>query len=414
MRYLSFLSGLFLLSSKAIHAQPGVPLDLARSRAENIRNIRYALAIRIPAEKDSEVVTDEVLSFELASGGDLQLDFRKKGNDPTMMRVNGREIPEDYREEHIFIPSRLLKKGSNTIRLHFRALNPSALNRNGDFCYTLLVPDRARTLFPCFDQPDCKAIFNLTLTVPATWKAMANAPLKDSSLDGGYKTLHFVASDRISTYLFSFAAGRFSTASEILDGRPMHFFYRETDTTKLRLSIPSIFRIQADALRFMQQYTGIAYPFLKFDFVAIPDFQFGGMEHPGAIQYKASALFLDSGATRDQIIARSNVLSHETAHMWFGDLVTMSWFNDVWMKEVFANFMADKISNITLPDGKYDLKFLTDHFPAAYSIDRTAGAHPIRQQLDNLQDAGSLYGNIIYHKAPIVMRQLERLMGADA
>src|SRR6202012_558872 len=96
------------------------------------------------------------------------------------------------------------------------------------------------------------------------------------------------------------------------------------------------------------------------------------------------------------------------------DLVTMTWFNDVWMKEVFANFMADKIGKITLPDGGYDLKFLTDHYPAAYSVDRPAGTHPIRQQLDNLQEAGSLYGNIIYNKAPIVMRQLELLVGADA
>ncbi|HXB08056.1 MAG TPA: M1 family aminopeptidase, partial [Puia sp.] len=87
---------------------------------------------------------------------------------------------------------------------------------------------------------------------------------------------------------------------------------------------------------------------------------------------------------------------------------------DVWMKEVFANFMADKVSSVTLPDGNYDLKFLTDHYSAAYSIDRTAGAHPIRQHLDNLNEAGSLYGNIIYHKAPIVMRQLERVMGPDA
>jgi aminopeptidase N len=194
----------------------------------------------------------------------------------------------------------------------------------------------------------------------------------------------------------------------------MHFFYRETDSSKLRLSIDSIFRIEGQALHFMQQYTGIAYPFQKFGFVAIPDFQFGGMEHPGAIQYKASSLFLDSGATREQFIGRSNLLSHETAHMWFGDMVTMTWFNDVWMKEVFANFMADKISGITLPDDNYDLKFLTAHYPAAYSVDRTEGANPIRQRLDNLQEAGSLYGNIIYNKAPIVMRQLERMIGADA
>jgi aminopeptidase N len=164
----------------------------------------------------------------------------------------------------------------------------------------------------------------------------------------------------------------------------------------------------------MQDYTSIPYPFKKFDFAAIPDFQFGGMEHVGAIQYKASALFLDEGATKDQEQDRASVLAHETAHMWFGDLVTMRWFDDVWMKEVFANFMADKITGTVLTGTNYNLKFLLDHYPAAYSVDRTAGANPIRQPLQNLKDAGTLYGNIIYHKAPIVMRQLELILGQDS
>jgi aminopeptidase N len=180
------------------------------------------------------------------------------------------------------------------------------------------------------------------------------------------------------------------------------------------VSLGPIFRLHADALAFMEQYTGIKYPFQKFDFVAIPDFQYGGMEHVGAIDYKASSLFLDEGATQDQVLARANLVAHETAHMWFGDLVTMRWFNDVWMKEVFANFMADKVTQVAVKNASYDLKFVLDHYPAAYGIDRTAGANPIRQPLANLQDAGSLYGNIIYHKAPIMMRQLERLMGPEA
>ena len=135
------------------------------------------------------------------------------------------------------------------------------------------------------------------------------------------------------------------------------------------------------------------------------------MEHVGNIDYKAASLFLDDGATKDQLLARQNLIGHETAHMWFGDLVTMQWFNDVWMKEVFANFMADKMNPEAAAGSAQLLKFVTDHYPAAYAVDRTAGANAIRQPLANLQDAGSLYGNIIYHKAPIMMRQLERLMG---
>ncbi|HEY0271904.1 MAG TPA: M1 family aminopeptidase, partial [Chitinophaga sp.] len=189
--------------------------------------------------------------------------------------------------------------------------------------------------------------------------------------------------------------------------------FRETDPEKFGQSLQKIFDLHTSSLKYYEEWTGISYPFQKFGFVAIPDFQFGGMEHPGTIQYKANTLFLDGGATQDQLNARSNLIAHETAHMWFGDLVTMNWFTDVWMKEVFANFMADKVTEKVMGVATFNQKFLLDHYPAAYGVDRTPGANPIRQPLANLQEAGSLYGNIIYHKAPIMMRQLELLMGAD-
>ena len=405
---------LFYSFTSVLNGQ-GVTHALAVYRSTVLRDIVYNLEFTVPAQKTLPVQGKERLIFVLdarRAAQPLLLDFKAPSSALEALSVNGRPAAAAIQEEHLAIPPAFLHAGNDTVDMAF-VCGDGALNRNSEYLYTLLVPDRARTLFPCFDQPDLKAVFTLALTVPAGWKALGNAPLLDSTVLGDSCRYRFQPSDRISTYLFSFVAGRWTASSQVADGRLMHLLYRETDSTKLRLSLDSIFRIEGQALRFMQDYTGIAYPFEKFDFVAIPDFQFGGMEHVGAIQYKASTLFLDSGATREQLIGRSNLLSHETAHMWFGDLVTMTWFNDVWMKEVFANFMADKISGITLPDGNYDLKFLTDHYPAAYSIDRTAGAHPIRQELDNLQEAGSLYGNIIYHKAPIVMRQLERVIGPD-
>ncbi len=121
---------------------------------------------------------------------------------------------------------------------------------------------------------------------------------------------------------------------------------------------------------------------------------------------------LDESATQNQLLERASVIAHETAHMWFGDLVTMRWFNDVWMKEVFANFMAAKIVNPSFPQVNHELRFLLAHYPAAYQVDRTAGTNAIRQELDNLDEAGQMYGPIIYQKAPIVMRQLELIVGA--
>jgi aminopeptidase N len=124
-------------------------------------------------------------------------------------------------------------------------------------------------------------------------------------------------------------------------------------------------------------------------------------------------MMLDESATQNQLLNRASTIAHETAHMWFGDLVTMRWFNDVWMKEVFANFMAAKIVNPSFPEVNHDLRFLLANYPDAYSVDRTAGANPIRQPLSNLSDAGQLYGPIIYEKAPIVMRQLEMIVGEE-
>jgi aminopeptidase N len=398
-------------TAPTIPVETGVSQTLAEARKQLLSGVAYTLDLTIPAQKSAPITGSETVVFRLKDNRQpLQLDFKAPADHLRSVAVNGRPVPIDYRNEHLVLPAQALIVGHNEVKIEFVAGDQS-LNRSDDYLYTLLVPDRARTVFPVFDQPNLKATLTLSLTTPAAWQAVANGPLRDSVRTATTKTYRFAPSDSISTYLFSFAAGKFTPVHREVGGRPMHFLHRETDSTKIRLSMPAIFRLHGEALSFLEQYTGIPYPFQKFDFTAIPDFQYGGMEHVGNIDYKASSLFLDEGATKDQLLARQNLIGHETAHMWFGDLVTMQWFNDVWMKEVFANFMADKMNPEAAAGPAQLLKFVTDHYPAAYAVDRTAGANPIRQPLANLQDAGSLYGNIIYHKAPIMMRQLERLMG---
>lgn len=408
-----FFSCSAVKSIPGVNPENGVSHQLARYRKATISKVHYQLDLDIPAEKSQQIGAKEKVSFQLKSNKyPLQLDFREDPAKVKSIAVNGSQIEMVHVNEHLVIATKYLKQGENVVDLEFTAGN-GALNRNADYLYTLFVPDRARTVFPCFDQPDLKAVYTLTLQVPSDWKAIANGSLKDSTLNGLRKTYRFNTSDTISTYLFSFAAGKFKSARAGMDHLQANFLYRETDTAKINHSLNEVFKIHGSSLKFLEDWTGIPYPFQKFDFVSIPDFQFGGMEHVGAIQYKESALFLDAGATKDQWNSRNNLIAHETAHMWFGDLVTMNWFTDVWMKEVFANFMADKSTEAITGKEVFDLKFLVDHFPAAYGVDRSIGANPIRQDLDNLKDAGTLYGNIIYHKAPIMMRQLERLMGKD-
>ncbi|MGM9476081.1 M1 family metallopeptidase [Pedobacter sp. GSP4] len=418
IRYFYF----FLLLSATAFAQqkpgtvavePGVSLALANARSATISNIQYQVHFVVPAEKDSLIKGTESIGFSLSKIQGLQVDFKQNASHLKQVLANNQVVPVHFENEHVVIAAQYLRLGNNRITFEFIAGNES-LNRNKDFLYALFVPDHARSVFPCFDQPDLKARFLLSLTVPNDWKVLANASKKDSLVKGNATTYNFNNSDKLPTYLFSFTAGKYTYIHKKISNRGMEFLHRETDSAKIKLSVDSVFAAHQHAIDFLENWTAIQYPFQKIGFAAIPDFQFGGMEHPGEVQYKSSDLFLDAGATKDQFISRSNLISHETAHMWFGDLVTMKWFNDVWMKEVFANFMADKVTEKLMGKNTFNLKFLRDHYPAAYGVDRTLGANPIRQQLDNLQEAGSMYGNIIYHKAPIMMRQLELLMGKTA
>ena len=177
-----FLFLLFCGAINSVWGQTGVPYALAHYRSTILTGIHYELAFHLPVEKEKPVQGEERLLFVLDKrvSGPLLLDFRAPAGALRWVRVNGRTIDPAIKDEHLAIPAALLHAGADTIETGFTAGN-AALNRNGEFLYTLLVPDRARTLFPCFDQPDLKAVFTLMLTAPAGWKVMGNAPLLDST-----------------------------------------------------------------------------------------------------------------------------------------------------------------------------------------------------------------------------------------
>jgi aminopeptidase N len=392
----------------------GVSETLARDRAARISNLRYDLAFTIPAARAQPVAARALIRFSLASAAQpLVLDYLPdRAGILRSVEANSLETAIRQVNGHIIVPKEALHAGDNTLALDFNA-GDASLNRSDDFLYTIFVPARAHLAFPCFDQPDLKARWSLALDVPDGWQVLGNGGEIDRGNASGRTRVRFAATQPISTYLFAFAAGRFSIEEAVRNGRTFRMFHRETDAAKVARNRETIFDLHAAALDWLETYTAIPYPFGKFDFLLVPAFQFGGMEHPGAIFYNANGLLLDESATQDQMLGRASVIAHETAHMWFGDLVTMQWFSDVWMKEVFANHMAAKIVNPAFPLVNHDLRYLMDYYPQAYGVDRTAGTNEIRQPLKNLNEAGTLYGAIIYQKAPIVMRQLETLVGSD-
>ena len=390
--------------------EPGVSLELAKERASRVSHIRYELAFRIPEDKAVPLEGTESLTFTLQGRGPVQLDFREGVENLRQLTVNGNPQKIDYRDEHIILHS--LRKGENRIDITFIP-GDQALNRNDGYLYTLLVPALARTVFPAFDQPNLKAVFSLRLDIPENWVAVSDGSLRSETVTDVRKQLVFNDTKPIPTYLFSFVAGQWQVEEETIDGFPMHFYYRETDSEKLA-QIPEVFRQAAAAVHWMEDYTGIPFPFEKYDFIAIPGYQFGGMEHPGAIQFTDKRIFLNPDPTVDNLLSRAELIAHETAHMWFGDLVTMAWFDDVWTKEVFANWFAAQITRPLFPEVDAPLSDFKRFNLTAYEEDRTAGSNAIKQVLPNLSDAGLIYGNIVYDKAPVVMDMLAKRMGSEA
>ncbi|MFA5909777.1 MAG: M1 family aminopeptidase [Vicinamibacterales bacterium] len=391
----------------------GVPLDVATRRAAVVSDLRYELSLAIPEELTAPLTGSNIIRFSLKdASAPLVLDFETSRQHVKAVDANGKPAAFTYVNGHIVLPPAALVAGANMVRIAFDA-GDASLNRSKDFLYTLFVPARARLALPVFDQPDLKGRWTVTLEHPSAWQSAANGAELTRTANGARTRVTFAETQPLPTYLVAFIAGDFKVETAERNGRTFRMFHRETDAAKVARNREAIFDLHARALAFLENYTAIPYAFGKFDFVAIPAFQFGGMEHAGKILYNASGLMLDESATQNQLLGRASVISHETAHMWFGDLVTMRWFNDVWMKEVFANFMAAKIVNPSFPTVNHDLRFLLSNYPAAYEVDRTAGANPIRQELDNLNEAGSMYGAIIYQKAPVVMRHLEALLGED-
>ena len=356
-------------------------------------------------------MSTETVTFTAARRQPVVMDFKAPEGSILGIGANGRDIKPAWADEHIVIPRRFIRKGENLITIGFLAGHQS-INLRDEFLYTLLVPDRARTLFPCFDQPDIKARFSLSLDIPEGWTAVANAPLCKEETTDGKHTLHFGDSAQLSTYLFSFVAGKFERLEATRAGRTISMYHRETDPQRIAQA-PVITDLVFDSLEWMEEYLGCPYPFDKYDFIVLPDFQYGGMEHAGATLYNDKRIFLGSKPTTDELLNRASLIAHETAHMWFGDWVTMKWFDDVWTKEVFANWFAAQIMRPIFPEVNHSLSDLKNYYAPAYAEDRTPGANAIQRPLDNLQDAGLIYCNTIYDKAPVVMDKLARKMGYE-
>ena len=395
----------------------GISLDLARHRARQISGVRYDLSLDLTA-KDTAAGSAVIRFDRMGDSGDLVLDFRG----PTLgdLIVNGRPLSKAERiDGHLILPAALLKTGANVVSARFvtpiAASGASIIRCHDDkdgqtYLYTLLVPSDANLLFPCFDQPDLKARFRWTLTAPSGWTVIANGPLDAQQPVTGGTRWRFAETEPISTYLAAFAAGPWTHWTSAPAGeRPISLYARAS--RRAEVDADAQIATNRAAVRWLSDWFGVPFPFAKLDLLLAPAFPFGGMEHVGAVFYNEDRFIFREPPTLPQRLGRDATIYHEISHQWFGDFVTMRWFDDLWLKEGFATYMAARIQAELQPDSNAWTTFLLSTKTPAYRADATSGTQALWQPLDNLDAAKSNYGPIVYNKAPAVIKQLAFLVG---
>jgi aminopeptidase N len=378
----------------------------------------------------------------------------------------------EWRYEHLIFRDGV-RMGENVIKLDFTSpilTSGSGITRyidkedGAEYIYSLFVPSDASTAFPVFDQPDLKARFSLEVDLWSglDWQVISNSHIahtssfrtkatpenKNTSLVMDRKT--FAETKPISTYVFAFATGPFqkfddtgdtggnasvnerARSTEVARGTRVNaksadtgsegtlvdtrvsarsVFVRKSQAVKFKPHAAEVFRLQREAVKYLETYFDYKFPWPKYNLVLIPEFPFGGMEHAGATFIREDRVIFPAEPTANDYITRANVIFHEAAHQWFGDCVTMRWFDDLWLKEGFAEFMAYKTLEHVMPEYNAWKVFYERNKQAAYATDSTKGTTAIYQPIKNLSEAKSAYGNIVYRKAPSFFRQAEHYLG---
>jgi len=269
----------------------------------------------------------------------------------------------------------------------------------------------ARRAFPCWDEPDLKATFALTLVVDEGLFAVANGPeIGRRPLGDGKVEVRFGTTMRMSTYLVAFVVGELEATDPVdVDGVPLRVVHQPGQGALTGFAL----EVGAHALRYFTGYFDIPYPGGKLDMVAIPDFAWGAMENLGAITFRETALLVDrEQATQAELTRVADVIAHEIAHMWFGDLVTMKWWNGIWLNEAFATFAEMRCVDAYRPDWKRWLAFAAAR-SQSMEIDALAATRPIEFPVGSPEEANEMFDVLTYQKGASVLRMLERYLGEE-
>jgi aminopeptidase N len=385
----------------------------AAARAARVSNVNYVLDFTLTG-KETFAATD-TLTFDLSDASTpLTIDLDKATI--KQLTVNGKQVKADYNQWFITIAPQDLVKGHNSVTVVYErphSTNGEGLHRMVDpvdgrvYTYSHFEPAAAHQMFALFDQPDLKATYTLTVTAP-----VVSTTRETGVADAGAATRWtFPTTKKLSAYNFSLHAGPYKVWEDNSGTYPMRLLARQSVASQIKPA--EWFRYTKAGLAFFDEYFGVPYQFAKYDQILVPDFLYGAMENAGAITFAEHGFMYKAEMTEAQRHSLASVIMHEMAHQWFGDLVTMKWWNGLWLNESFASFMGTLATAEATEFKDAWQAFYSSGKQGAYAQDQKSTTHAIEVPVPSTQNAFDNIDAITYSKGASTLMQLRHLLGAD-
>ena len=391
----------------------------AAQRSEIIKVQSYKIDLDVTTGAETFLVKTTIKFAGLKPGSTTFLDC--VGKRVISAKLNGADFDPKFDGETIFLPA---IAADNTLEIEHEGIYSNSgegLHRfvdpadNEIYLYTQFETGDARRMYACFDQPDQKATFTISTITPKHWAVISNYGIESAKdIDGDRKHTQFATSQVISTYVTAIVAGAYTSVHDEYKGEktiPMGIYARKSFFQYV--DAENIFEVTKQGFAYFEKTFGLAYPFGKYDQIAVAEYNWGAMENVGCVTFHEDVLIFRSKVTERSYISRASTIHHEMAHMWFGDLVTMKWWQDLWLNESFAEWASYMAVSESTKYKNAWTEFNSVRKNWAYRADQLSSTHPIAVEMKDLDDVRTNFDGISYAKGASVLQQLVAHVGRD-